>query len=109
MVTGREEFYAPTWSDWRSYGPTLEVGIVLFGLIHVPRFRAAFWELLKLAGQTLRLIFFDSFRWFFGLPLVQRIAAQPGDPASSSATFSSRWCRRSSSGRSCLAAWPIGR
>ena len=39
MVTGREEFYAPTWSDWRSYGPTLEVGIVLFGLIHVPRFR----------------------------------------------------------------------
>ena len=76
-MTGREEFYAPTWLDWTSYGPTLLVGIVLFGLIHVPRFRSAFWEFLKLAGQTLRLVFFDSFRWFFSLPLVQRIMGSP--------------------------------
>jgi hypothetical protein len=77
MVTRKEEFYAPTWFDWKSYGPTLLVGAILFGLIHVPRFRSAFWELLKLAGQTMRLVFFDSFRWFFSLPLVQRILGSP--------------------------------
>ncbi len=77
IVTGREEFYAPTWSDWASYGPTLLVGIFLFGLIHVPRFRGACWELLTLAGQTLRLVLFDPFRWFFSLPLVQRIMHSP--------------------------------
>ena len=73
MITGREEFYAPTWFDWESYGPTLLVGAVLFALIHVPQYRRTFWEFLKLAGQTLRLIFFDSFRCFFRLPLVERI------------------------------------
>jgi hypothetical protein len=73
MVTGEEEFYAPTWSDWRSYGPTALIGIVIFGLMHSPRFRGAFREFLKLAGQTLRLVLFDPFRWFFSLPLVRRI------------------------------------
>ena len=77
MVTRHEVFYAPTWSKWKSYDPTLVVGCILFGLIHVPRFRTACWELLKLAGQTVRLVFFDSFRWLFGLPLVQSILASP--------------------------------
>ncbi|MGO9113751.1 MAG: hypothetical protein ACLP9L_31355, partial [Thermoguttaceae bacterium] len=77
LATGEEEFYAPTWADWRSYGPTLLLGIVLFGLIYVPRFRRAAWQFLKLAGQTLRLVLFDSFRWFFSLSLVQRILNSP--------------------------------
>jgi hypothetical protein len=77
LVTREKEYYTPTWKDWRSYGPTLLVGILLFGLIHVPRFRAAVWELLKLAGQTLKLVFYDSFRRFFGLPLVQRFLGSP--------------------------------
>ena len=40
-------------------------------------FRGACWQLLKLAGQTLRLVCFDSFRWFFGLPLVRRFLRSP--------------------------------
>ena len=77
MVMRKEELFAPTWSDWRSYGPTLVVGTVLFGLIHIPRFREACWQLLKFAGQTLKLVFFDSFRWFFRLPLVERLVRSP--------------------------------
>jgi hypothetical protein len=77
MVTGREEFYAPTWSNWQSYGPMLLVGILLFGLIHIPRFRSALWELLKLIGQALQLIFLNSFRRLFNLPLVQWILDRP--------------------------------
>ena len=77
LVTGREEFYAPTFSDWTSYGPMLLVGSFLFGLFHVPWFRRTFWELLKLVGRALRLVFFDSFRWFFGLPLLHRIIHSP--------------------------------
>ena len=72
-LTGGEEFYAPTFSDWRSYGPTLLVGSFLVGLIHVPWFRDVIWDFLKHVGLTARLVFFDSFRWFFGLPLVRRI------------------------------------
>jgi hypothetical protein len=77
MVTGHEEFYTPTWTDWTSYGPTVMLGLFLFGLIHVPRFRARTWQFIRLAGQTLRLIVFDSFRWFFRLPVVQRLLSSP--------------------------------
>ncbi len=77
MLTGKEESYTPTLSDWRNYDPTLLLGVVLFGLIHVPQFRHAVWELLKLFGRTLRLVFFDSFRWFFNLPLVRQIVRSP--------------------------------
>ncbi len=73
LVARKKVSFMPTRSGWTSCGPTLLVGIFLFGLIHVPRFRRATWQLLKLAGQALKLAFFDSFRWFFGLPLLQRL------------------------------------
>ena len=109
MVTGKEEFYAPTWSDWTSYGPTLLVGILLFGLIHVPRFRGACWELLKLAGQTLRLVFFDSFRWFFGLPLVQRVLRQSGHPVPLPLRRQAAGADARRLASSAAAVWPVGR
>jgi hypothetical protein len=73
MVTGD----APAWLNWKSYEPTLLVGSLLFGLIHVPRFRNTFWKLLKLAGKGLRLLFVDSLRWCLNLPLVQRLLHLP--------------------------------
>ena len=72
-LTGREEFYAPTWSYSSSYGPMVLVGIFLFGLIHIPRFRRITWELVKLMGRAIRLLLWDSPRWFFNLPWVEKI------------------------------------
>ncbi len=110
MVTGKEEFYAPTWSDWRSYGPTLLVGIVLFGLIHVPRFREA---VLGVAQAFRPDAAAGLFRF---VPLVLQPAAgatdraQSGDAVPFPLRRQAARCRRSSSGRSCrgrLAGWPM--
>ena len=91
MVTCHEVFYVPTWSKWKSYDPTLVVGCILFGLIHVPRFRTACWELLKLAGQTgaprlLRLV-----------PLAFRPAAGAIDPGQSGRPVRLPLCRQAAS------------
>lgn len=52
---------------------TLVLGLLILGLVHVPRFRSAVWHALRLTGRLLRLAFYDLPIWLAEITLINRL------------------------------------
>lgn len=56
---------------------TFALGVLLLGLIHVPRFRKAIWQALRLAGRSLRLLLYDVPLWLAEVTSINRLLRSP--------------------------------
>jgi hypothetical protein len=56
---------------------TIALGFFLLGLIHVPRFRRGVWHTIRLAGRSLRFLFYDVPKWLAEVTFINRLLRSP--------------------------------
>ena len=56
---------------------TIALGLLLLGLIHVPRFRSAIWHVMRLVGRSLRFLFYDIPKWLADVTFISRLLRSP--------------------------------
>jgi len=56
---------------------TIALGCVVLGLIHMPAFRAGIWHVMRLAGRSLRFLFYDVPQWLAEVTFINWLLRSP--------------------------------
>ena len=56
---------------------TIALGLLILGLVHVPRFRSGIWQAMRLAGRGLRVLFYDLPKWLAEVTFINRLLRSP--------------------------------